>query len=287
MLIAQRSQSRHERGRRHDVATFAQHWLDDEGRDVLRRNAGVKHLVDRPEHVIERCLIAGPGRVSIRVRIRHVVHARQEGLIAFAVVTLRCGQREGPIGAAVKGTLESDQRRASRRVAGQLDRPLDRLRATVREENLVELARCQRRDALGKLDRGLVMRDHRGMHHLVELRLCRRDDLGMTVAEVGDRDARGEIQVAAAVDAVEVGTLGVIDDDRCVAVQDLGEMGAFARQPLFLAIVGGLFFDESHVASLIQRPSRDLARARPPVEAARQSRPTRCTKCDSSSCFLP
>src|ERR1700738_1297471 len=105
----------------------------------------------------------------------------------------------------------------------------------------------------------------------------------MTVAQVGDADAGGEVQVAPAVDAVHVRTLGVIDDDRRVAVQDLGEVGAFARQPLFLAIVGGYFFYESHVASLIQRPSRDSARARPPAEAARRSRPTRCTKCDSSS----
>ena len=287
MLIAERSQSRHERGRRHDVATLSQHRLDDEGRDVLRRDAGIEHLIDHPEDVIDRRLLAGSGRVSIRVRVGDVVHARQEGLIPLAVVTLRCGQREGPVGAAVKGTLETNQRRASRGIAGQLDRPLDRFRTAVREENLVELARCQRRDAFGKLDRGLVMRHHRGVNHLVELRLCRRDDGGMTVPEVGDRNARGEIQVAAAVHAVEVGTLGVIDDDRRIAVQDLGEMGALTRQPIFLAIVGGLFFDESHVASLIQRPSRDLARARPPVEAARQSRPTRCTKCERSSWFLP
>src|SRR4030088_3193358 len=105
----------------------------------------------------------------------------------------------------MEGALETNQRRASGRIAGQLDGALDRLRPAVREENAVELAWGDGRDAFGKLDGRLVMRNDRRVDHLVELRFGRRDDRGMTVPQIGDADAGGEIEVAAAVDPVQVG----------------------------------------------------------------------------------
>ena len=109
----------------------------------------------------------------------------------------------------------------------------------------------------------------------------------MTVPQVGDRDARGEIEVAASLDGVEVGALGAIDDERRVAVEDLGEVRALARQPLLLAIAVGNFPDEFHVASLFEHPDRAHGRRRLLVEAARRSMPTRCNEYPRVSWVVP
>src|SRR5207248_5175537 len=113
------------------------------------------------------------------------------------------------------------------------------------------------------------------------------DHLGVAVAQVGDTDARREIEITAAVDGVEIRTLGVIDDERGVAVEDLGEVGALARQPLLLAIAVGNFLDEFHKASLFEHPDRARGRRRLPVEAARRSRPTRYSEFPRASLLVP
>ena len=84
------------------------------------------------------------------------------------------------------------------------------------------------------------------MHEAVELVFRCPDHLGVSVPQVGDRDAGGEVEVAAAVDRVEIRPFGVLDDERRVPIQDLGEVGALARQPLLLAIAVGNFLDEFH-----------------------------------------
>src|SRR5437867_10635573 len=187
----------------------------------------------------------------------------------------------------MKGSLEGDERGAAGRIAGQLDRPLYRLRAAVREEDLVELARSEVRDPFRQLDRRLVVGDHRNMDEPIELGFRRPDHVGVAVPQVRHGDAGSEVEVTAAIDGVEIGPLRMVDDERRISVKDLGEVSALARQPLLLAIAVGNFLDEFHKASLYEHPDRARGRRRLPVEAARRSRPTRCSEFPRASWVVP
>ena len=96
-------------------------------------------------------------------------------------------------------------------VAGHLERDLDGLRATRREDHVVEVAGRQARDPLGEGDRGLGREDVAdGVRQARGLVGDRVDHLLPAVPDVGDRDPGDRIQVLASVavpDADAVGTL--------------------------------------------------------------------------------
>ena len=160
MLVAELTQTRHEIGGRDHVAALSQDRLDDEGGDVPRRHPRVEHLVDEVEDIIERRRVARPGRISVRIRVGHVIHARQERLVALPVVALGRGQRERTVRPSMKRALKGDQRGPAGHVTGQLDRPLHRFGTAVGEEDLVELARGEVRDPFRQLNGRLVVSDH-------------------------------------------------------------------------------------------------------------------------------
>ena len=84
-----------ELARRHDVAAFAQHRLDDDGRHVLR--------ADRAREQIPLD--------AVQVAVVGVVHARQQRAEVLAVLALAGGQRQRPQAAPVEAAAEGDQLR--------------------------------------------------------------------------------------------------------------------------------------------------------------------------------
>ena len=128
VAIGDRAQPAQELRRRHDVAAFAQHRLDDDRRDVVGRG-----------HRREQLLDAGG------VAVRRVIHAGQQRPEAPPVLRLARGQRQRPERPAVKAAAERDDARPPGVVARQLDRRLDRLGARVGQERLpvmADWARC-------------------------------------------------------------------------------------------------------------------------------------------------
>ena len=99
-------------------------------------------------------------------------------------------------------TLEGDDRRPPGDVAGKLDRSLDRLSPAVGEEDLVQFSGRDGRDSLGQHDVRLVVADHRQMDELVQLLVRGSQHPRVPVTEVGDGDAAGKVEVAAAVHCI-------------------------------------------------------------------------------------
>jgi hypothetical protein len=96
---------------------------------------------------------------------------------------------------------------------GQLPRRLDSLRAARREEDPVEVARRERGDPLGKLDRGRVrVRPQREERQLGRLLGGGLGKLGPAVAGVHHEEAGEAVEVAAALGVPHVGTFAA--DDR-------------------------------------------------------------------------
>ncbi len=86
-----------------------------------------------------------------------------------------------------------------------LHRVLDGLRAGVREHRLLlVVAGCERVQAFGQLDVGLVRRDVEARVRVeLELPLGGRDHLGCRVPDVQHRDARGEVDQPVPVDVFD------------------------------------------------------------------------------------
>ena len=110
---------------------------------------------------------------------------------------------------------------AARRVvlAGELPGRLDRLGAAGDEEHAVEVARGERRDFAGELDRARMrvrpVGVERQLAHLLERRLA--DLLAERVADVDGEQARERVEVPLAVRVLEVAAVAA-DDDRHVLV---------------------------------------------------------------------
>ena len=97
---------------------------------------------------------------------------------------------------SMEGVLEDDDRLATGRVPGDLDRVLERLGAAVGEQGLLGVR--ARRDGVQLLGQGDVafVRSHAEarVRELLELGGGRPDDLGVRVAHVQGPDAAGEVE---------------------------------------------------------------------------------------------
>ena len=102
---------------------------------------------------------------------------------------------------------------------GELPGRLDRLRAAGEEEDTVEVAGRERGDLGRELDRARVrvrpVRVEGQLAHLLERRLA--DLLAVAVAEVDGEEPGERVEVALAVDVLEVAAVAAHDDRRLVA----------------------------------------------------------------------
>src|SRR5437870_1821093 len=132
---------------------------------------------------------------SVRVWVRRMKDARQQRRKPPALDRLAGGQGEGPERAPVKGVVEGEDVRSPCRVAHQLDRTLDGLRARIAEIHLLGLTTgSQLGQPLGQPDIGGVKEVRKGkMDEPIDLGGNRADHLLVPVSDGADRDARREV----------------------------------------------------------------------------------------------
>src|SRR5213594_3510180 len=153
---------------------------------------------------------------SVRVWVRRMKDARQQRRKPPALDRLAGGQGDGPKRAPVKGVEEGKDVWTPCRVARQLDRALDGLRARIAEVYLLGLTTgSQFGQPLGHPDIGRIEEVRKGkMDEPIDLGRNRADHLFVTVSDGADRDARGEVQVAVPVHIPDVASGGVVHDER-------------------------------------------------------------------------
>ena len=155
-------------------------------------------------------------------RVRREVDARQERLVAGPVVEARRRHARRAERPAVERAAERDDPGPARDPAGELERPVDRLRARVEEQDRVERVRERAGEHPGELDRRLREADRvDGAHQPVDLGVDGGGDPGMGVAQRGDGDPVREVEVLApgrvvqpVADAVRPAAVRVAADDR-------------------------------------------------------------------------
>jgi hypothetical protein len=227
------AQARQEGRRRDDVATLAEHGLDDDRGHPLR----VHHLVE--EQVELRLPVAGArGRVvgaarrAVAVGIGGVVHRPGEGLEGGPVHVLGGRERHRLGGPPVVPISERDEDRAAGRDARELHGRFDRLSAAVREEGLPRSAREDMAEALVQPEPRLVVDDVLlAVEELRGLGLDRGHDSRVRVARVRDADPRAVVEIAIAVGGDEPAALAVVDDDVRDATPDRGDDRGIRERP--------------------------------------------------------
>ncbi len=215
-------------GRRRDHAAGADHRLAEHGADVLGAVEG-DLLLDDAGTLHAAVLAVGlvPG-AAVAVRGAELDEPGQQGLELLPVDGEPLGARRGHRGAVVGAVAEEDHvlgavAAVAVVLARHLDGGLDRLAAAEGEEDVVEVARQQRGDLGGELDRGLVGDPEDVVdRELLHLRLDGVVDLAAAVADV-DRPQAGEgVDVLVALGVVDERALGVVHDDGPQALE-LGE----------------------------------------------------------------
>src|SRR2546427_8936807 len=152
----------------------------------------------------------------VRIRVRRMEDARQQRRKPSALDRLAGGQGEGPECPPVEGVVKGEDVRPPCRVAHQLDRGLDRLRARIAEEHLLGLTTGrQLSQPFGHPDIGRVEEIRKGkMDEPVNLGRNRADHLLVTMSDGADRDACREVQVAVPVHIPDVESGRVVYDKR-------------------------------------------------------------------------
>ena len=228
--VAQRAQ---ERDGRRDIAAFAEDGLDHDRADHRRRDDRAQ---ERSKDVQARPRSGLVVAVELRVggRIRREIDARQQRLVAGPVVEVRGRDARRAERPAVEATAEGDDPGPSGHSPRELQRAVDRLRAGVEEHDRVERVAgtsppgrvASSRDRRGEADR--VDRPDQP----VDLGVDRRRDPRMRVAERGDRDAVGEVQVGPAVRVEQPMALAVAPVAHEVAAEDGRQVrGAVLHRP--------------------------------------------------------
>ena len=227
VLVADLAKCCHKIARRLVEAALALHRLDDDGGDSGRIDIGLEQLVERGKRIRH-------GHAVQRDRERRMEDIGRHGAEADLVGHDLAGQGHAHEGAAMEAAGKGDDRLAAGGVAGDFDRVLDGLCAGGDEDRLlVELAGQHAVQPLGEAHIALIGHDLvAGMGEAVELRLDRLDHLRMAVAGVDHRDARREVDVAAALDVPDFRVFGAIG-------VDLSGHADAARDRLVLAFGNG------------------------------------------------
>ena len=196
VLVADRAQPLQIALGRRQHAGRARHRLDDhggDGRGVVQRDDALE-LVGEMRAPFRLAL--GEGLLLAVVGRRQMVDAGEQRAEELAVVD-DAADRDAAEADAVIAALAPDQARAralaAHVVIGErdLERGVDRLRAGIAEEHVVEIARRQRRDAARELERlGMGELEGRRVVELGRLRLDRGDDRVAVVAGVACTTAR-------------------------------------------------------------------------------------------------
>ena len=207
------TQAGQEAGWWHDVATFPDDGLDDDGSHVFR----IDELVEGQIELLLPIARARFGRMraarrSVAVRVGRVIDAPRQGLEVAAVDILGGRQRHGLRRAAVEAVAKSQDDRPTGRDPSELDRCLDGLRSAVGEESAPALARHDVRQALVQAEPRLVVDDVLlAVQKLGGLGLDRGDDARMRMSRARDADSRRVVEVALAIRRDEPAALAAID----------------------------------------------------------------------------
>ena len=197
-----------------NVAALAEHRLDHDRSDVLRRDLVLEHRVELGEAMRRaRFGVVRLGqRARERVRIRGDVHLGEQRTVAAAVLRLRRREAGRTHGATVESAAEHDDRLATGRLARQLDRGLNRFGAAVAKEDRIEAARCDRGELFGESDARFVLCDSgRDVHESLRLVDDRLHHARMRMTHRGDSDAAGQIEQAPSVGRDEPAPLPALD----------------------------------------------------------------------------
>jgi hypothetical protein len=201
VLVADLAETLEEQPRRRKVPALALDRLHHDRRDIARRDDPAEDgaLEDLE---LRRAIPTAALAPGADAREGRVVDHRDQRPEAGALFDLRVGQRQRAHGPAVEAAVERDDSGPARVIPSQLDRSLHGLGAGVREEDAGALPeRRDRRQPLAELDvAGLVEVGRRDVDQLLRLRRDGGDHVGVRVAGRADRDARGEVEEAVAVD---------------------------------------------------------------------------------------
>ena len=197
MLAAGVDDALEEPRRRRDVATLAEHRLEDHGRRLVGRGHRLQEVVEAVEAAVDLGVLVGGERVGER---GHEDTGRQRR-VAGAVARLRRCHGHGQVGAAVEAAAEHDDVRPASGLLGQLHGRLGDLGPGVGVEERVDRPRRQRGQAGGeRLEQIVVVDVHLGVQEPLGLGLDGGDDLRMAVPRRRHGDAGGEVEVLRAVD---------------------------------------------------------------------------------------
>ena len=196
---------------RDDDAVRADDRLEDDGGDGMRPLVLEDLLEVRPARA-DGARIGMAGGAAVGVGVEHPHDARDAGLRMPAPRVARERDRAGR--RPVVGAVARDHLVPARVPARQLDRVLVRLRAAVREERHLQVARRHLRQHPAELRARLGRHRRADRAEPLGLLLDRGDHLRMPVADRDVDELGGEVEVALALVVPEVAPLGARDRDR-------------------------------------------------------------------------
>ena len=223
VVVAPLPQATQPLDRRHDVAAFAQHRLDDHRGHVRTGSLARQDDVELAQRPVSSTRAPGVWRDA---------NAGQQRVVPLSIDRLRRRQRRAADGPPVEAAPEADDARPPGDAAGQLDRAVDCLGPRVAEEHLrlVE-ERRQPAHAFRQFDRRRMVGHHRCVDQRPGLRLDGVDHPWMAMADVGHRDPARVVEVPAAVGVGEPRAFSAGDHQSRDARQNGGECGFVALQP--------------------------------------------------------
>src|SRR6266540_3320644 len=240
VLVADGAQPRQIALGRGQHAGRSRHRLDDhggDGRGVVQRDDALELVGQMPAPVrltlAEGLMLAAVGR-------RQMVDAGEQRAEQFAVVD-HAADRNAAEADAVVAALTPDQAGArafaAHVVIGErdLERGVDRLRAGIAEEHVVEVAGRERGDSARELERlGMGELKRRRVVERGRLRLDRRNDRIAIVPGIGAPHAGGAVEHGAPVGGVVMHVLGARDQARRGLERPVGR----ERKPIGFEVVG-------------------------------------------------
>ena len=244
--------------RRDQDAVRAGHRLEDERGDRL---GALEHdLLLEP---IERLLggVLGPIRPAVGVED---AHDPRHGRVLVGPPSRIPGEVGRQVGGAVIRPVSHHDLLAPRVGLGDPDRVLVRLGPAQGEEGLLHVARPQRGELLAEERPGLVGGEGRDVGKRLPLLGDRVDHALVAVADVDAHQLRVEVEIARAVDPVEVDALGAIDGHR----RDLGLRGPVV-EGVALRQLDDLIGRQGHRSHVLPGvPRRILPEGHPPFGPA-------------------